>query len=110
MNEALLILGMTLVTFGVRYPPLALVGRLNLPPAVVRALRYVPVAVLTAIIVPAMVMPNGEIDTSFDNAYLYAGIIAVLIAWRSKNLLLTIGLGMIVFLLWQWLIAGYSLS
>lgn len=110
MNEALLILGMTLVTFGVRYPPLALVGRLNLPPMVIRALRYVPVAVLTAIIVPAMLMPSGAVNTGFDNAYLYAGIIAALIAWRTKNLLLTIGLGMLVFLLWQWLVTGYALG
>ncbi len=101
MNEALLVLGMALVTFAVRYPPLALVGRLQLPERVIRALRYVPVAVLTAIIVPAVLMPQGELDLRLENAYLIAGLTAVLVSWRMKNLLLTIVIGIGVFLLWR---------
>jgi branched-subunit amino acid transport protein len=101
MNEILLILGMMLVTFGVRYPMLAIVGRLQLPPTIIRALRYVPVAVLTAIIVPAMVMPEGTIDIRIDNAYLVAGILAFIVSWRTKNLLATIVIGMGGFLLWR---------
>lgn len=101
MNELLLILGMALVTFGVRYPMLAIVGRLQLPDPLLRALRYVPVAVLTAITVPAMLMPEGTIDIRLDNTYLIGGIIAALVAWRTKNLLLTIVVGMAAFLLWR---------
>lgn len=102
MNEFILILGMTAVTFGVRYPVLALVGRMELPERVLRALRYVPVAVLTAIIVPVMVAPEGGIlDLSLSNAYLAAGVISIGIAWYRKNLLLTIVLGMVVFLAWR---------
>lgn len=101
MNEVLLVLGMALVTFAVRYPPLALVGRLELPERVIRALRYVPVAVLTAIIVPAVLMPQGELDLRLENAYLIAGLTAVLVSWRTKNLLLTIVIGMGVFLVWR---------
>ena len=101
MNEVLLILGMALVTFAVRYPPLALVGRLELPERVIRALRYVPVAVLTAIIVPAVLMPQGELDLRLENAYLIAALTAVVVSWRTKNLLLTIVIGMGVFLVWR---------
>lgn len=102
MSNVFLIGGMALVTFLVRYPVLALLGRLTLPPRVIRALGYVPVAVLTAIIVPAMVVPESNmVDFSLDNAYLYAGIISILVAWRTKNLLLTIVIGMAVFLLWR---------
>jgi len=50
MNEFLLIFGMMLVTFGVRYPVLALVGRLDLPPNVRRGLEFVPVAPINNII------------------------------------------------------------
>ncbi len=50
MDEVLLILGMGIVTFGVRYPLLALVGRLDMPVPLVRALRYAPPAILAAII------------------------------------------------------------
>lgn len=101
MDEVLMIFGMMLVTFGVRYPVLALVGRMQLPDVVVRGLRYVPPVVLTAISVPAVLMPNGVIAVSPTNAYLAAGIFAVLIAWRTKNLLATIVLGMAIFLLWR---------
>ena len=101
MNEPLLIFGMMLVTFGVRYPVLAVVGRIRLPDSVIRALRYVPVVVLTAIIIPAMLFQDGEVTVALDNAYLVAGIFSAAVAWRTRNLLWTIGLGMAFFLLWR---------
>ena len=59
VQEAWMIAGMMVVTFGVRYPVLALVGRTELPPALLEALKFIPPAVLTAIIVPAVLMPQG---------------------------------------------------
>ena len=103
-EEIILIFGMFLVTFLARYPLLVLVGRIQLPERVFRALRYVPVAVLTAISVPAALMPQGTINIAISNTYLYASIAAALIAWYTKNLLYTIGGGMLVFLLWRVLI------
>lgn len=108
MNEVLLIVGMALVTLAVRYPVLVLVGKIPLPAAVFRALRYVPSAVLAAIIVPSMLMTDGVIDISPTNAYLVGGLASVLIAWRTKNLLLTIILGMGVFLGWRALTGGFG--
>ena len=61
-------------------------------------------AVLTAIILPEMVIRDGNIALHYTNAYLIAGIVAGIIAWRSKNLLLTIIAGMAFFLLWRALI------
>ena len=101
MNELLLVAGMAAVTFAIRYPVLVLVGRIPLPEAVFRALRYVPPAVLTAIIVPAVLMPKGTVDVSPTNAYLVAGIVSALVAWRTKSLLLTIIIGMAVMLVWS---------
>ena len=100
MNEVLLIAGMALVTFIIRYPVLVLVSKIPMPDRMFRALRYVPPAVLAAIIVPAVLFPDGEnLSISLTNADLVAGIASVLIAWRTKNLLLTIVLGMGIFLL-----------
>ncbi|MBN1287539.1 MAG: AzlD domain-containing protein [Anaerolineae bacterium] len=102
MNEPLLILGMVLVTFGVRYPVLAVVGKIKLPEPVFRALRFVPPAVLTAIIAPAVLMPeDNQLLLSPANAYLVAGVVAGLVSWRSRSLLLTIVVGMVVFLGWR---------
>jgi branched-subunit amino acid transport protein len=101
-HELILILGMAVVTFACRYPVLALVSRMPLPERVLRAMRYIPPAVLTAIIAPAVLMPQGRIEANYHNGYLVAGIVAALIAWRGKNLLLTIVAGMAFFLLWRY--------
>ena len=104
-TEFLLILGMTAVTFLPRYLPMLVVGKIPLPDSLFRALRYVPVAVLTAISVPAALMPKGTVDFALSNAYLYASIAAVFIAWRFQNLLATIMGGLLVFFLWR-MVAG----
>lgn len=93
MNEVLLIAGMAFVTFMVRYPVLALLGKVPMPEPVLRALRYVPPAVLSAIIVPAVIMPNDVVQIT-NNPFLIAGMIAVGVSWRTKSLLLTILIGM----------------
>lgn len=101
-QEAMLVAGMAAVTFLVRWPVLALVSRITLPQPVLDAMKFIPPAVLTAIIVPAMLMPAGTVDISITNAYLVAGIASGAIAFRTRNLLLTIVLGMTIFLLWRW--------
>ncbi len=106
MNEFLMIAGMSLVTFAVRYPVLALLGKIQLPDRLFRALKFVPPAVLTAIIVPAVVMPKGALDLRPANPALVGGLAAVIIAWRTKNLLLTIILSMLVFWGWRLLTGG----
>jgi branched-subunit amino acid transport protein len=93
VNEVLLIAGMAFVTFMVRYPVLALLGKVPMPEPVLRALRYVPPAVLSAIIVPAVIMPNDVVQIT-NNPFLIAGMIAVGVSWRTKSLLLTILIGM----------------
>ncbi len=88
-----------LLTFLTRLSFILLLERWE-PPQVVRsALRYVPVAALTAIIVPEILVVSDTLDFSLGNARLIAGVIAALVAWRTKNALWTIGVGMAVFLI-----------
>lgn len=102
MDEFILILGMAAVTFVVRYPVLVLVGKIPMPDPVFRALRYVPPAVLAAIIAPAVLLgDDGSLALTLDNSYLIATLAAGLVAWRTKNLLLTIVIGMAVLLGWR---------
>jgi branched-subunit amino acid transport protein len=105
MDEVLLIAGMALVTFAVRYPVLALLGRIPLPEPVFRALKYVPPAVLAAIVLPAILMPAGRVDVHPTNDYLVAGIIAGLVAWRTRSVLLTIVFGMLALWGWRWVLS-----
>lgn len=99
MNEVWLLVGMALATMATRIPVLIALSRRAMPASIERALRYVPPAVLAAIILPIVVLDEGELNLVASNATLWASIAAVLIAWRTKNLLLTIVLGMLVFLL-----------
>jgi len=105
MNELYLIAGMALVTFGIRYSMFALAGRVEFPTRLVNGLRYVPPVVLTAIIVPAVLIPGGEqIEVTYNNPYLVGALAAFGIGWVSKNLLLTITVGMLAFWGWQWFV------
>jgi branched-subunit amino acid transport protein len=106
LSEFFLVAGMALVTFAARYPVLAFFGRLNPPPYVLQALKFVPPAVLTALIVPSVLLPEGKLAVQPQNAFLVAGVLAALIAWRTRNLLLTIVLGMAAFWLWRALIGA----
>lgn len=103
METVYLIIGMTVVTFSIRYVLLPFSGRIQFSDRTRRALQYVPPAVLTAIIVPAVLMPNGSaINLSLDNAYLAGALATAVIGKLSKNLLITIAGGMAIFALWQW--------
>jgi branched-subunit amino acid transport protein len=104
-SELLLVASMALVTFAVRYPVLAFVSRAPLPPRVQEALHYIPPAVLAAIIAPAILMPGGKLDLTYTNAYLVAALVAVIVSWATRNLLLTILLGMAALWLWRWLVS-----
>jgi len=90
----LTLLGMGLITYGIRLSMILLLGRVRISEDWQRALRLVPPAVLSAIIFPELLRPAGSLDISLGNARLLAGIIAAVVAWRTKNALLTIGVGM----------------
>jgi branched-subunit amino acid transport protein len=90
-----------LITFGMRFSFIFLFGRFKIPETMRRALHYVPPAVLSAIIFPEILIRDGSLDISLGNARLLAGIVAVAVAWYSKNTLLTILAGMLALLLLQ---------
>jgi branched-subunit amino acid transport protein len=93
-----------LVTFGIRLSFIQLLGKVELPPQLRRALRFVPPAVLTAIIFPELLLHSGSFDISLGNSRLLAGLLAILVAWRTKNAVLTILAGMAALYLFQALV------
>lgn len=104
MSIWLTYLGMFAVTYAARAIPLLLL-RNDPPPWLATWLRYVPPAVFTALIVPAVVtssVATGRV-LSVGPALLAAGIGAV-VAWRTSNAILTVVIGMVAF----WLIRAVS--
>ena len=63
----------------------------DVPPAVQRVLRQIPPAALAALTVPALVRPHGELD--LWQSRLLAGAVAAVITWRTRNIALTLAVG-----------------
>ena len=101
---ALSIVGMGLITYAIRLSLFLLPERVILPPWLLRGLRYVPAAVLSAIIAPELFQPGGTLDVSLGNDRLLAGLVAILIAWRTRNVVLTVAIGLILL----WLLQTYN--
>lgn len=101
MQTWLLILGMLAITFAIRFSFFAW-PNLTFPRLVEQGLHYVPVAVLTAIVVPGMLMPAGEWALDWSNAYLLAGMLSIAVAAVTRNLLATIAGGLLCFFLLRW--------
>ncbi|HAV78625.1 MAG TPA: hypothetical protein DCX53_14850 [Anaerolineae bacterium] len=97
-----------LITFGMRFSLIYLLaeGRYQVPATMRKALHYVPPAVLSAIIFPELFLREGVLNISLENFRLLAGLVAILVAWFSKNTLLTIIAGMLALFLLQVLLLG----
>src|SRR5512138_1170987 len=90
-----------IITFLIRFSFIYLFGKLHISGNLRKALHYVPPAVLSAIIFPELFLPDGKLDISLGNARLLAGLVAILVAWFSKNTLVTIIAGMIALFVLQ---------
>lgn len=90
-----------LMTLGIRLSFIVFMGKMQVSSTIQQALRFVPIAVLSALIAPALFFSSGSLNVSLSNLRLIAGILAILVAWRTKNVLLTIFSGMACLLLLQ---------
>lgn len=85
-------------TYAMRASFLVFAHRLaDVPPGVQRLLRQIPPAALAAIVVPALLRPEGQIDL-WQPRFL-AGVLAALVAWRTRNIAATLVVGMGVVML-----------
>ena len=83
------------VTYAIRLSCIGLLGQREMPALLLKALRFVPITVLPAIIMPELVLHNNVLALSIQNPRWLAGILAALVAWRTRNVLLTIAVGMV---------------
>jgi len=80
-------------TYAMRASFLVFAHRLaDVPPTVQRLLRQIPPAALAAIVVPALLRPEGQIDLLHPR--FAAGLVAAAVAWRTRNIALTLVVGM----------------
>ena len=80
-------------TFLARISFLGVAHRIADPPVGVRrVLRMIPPAALAALVVPALVRPQGHVDLTQPR--FLAGVLAMAVAFRTKNVLVTLAAGM----------------
>jgi branched chain amino acid efflux pump len=91
----LMLLGIGCVTYAIRLSCIGLLGQKDMPALLLKALRFVPITVLPAIILPELFLRNNTLALSIQNPRWIAGILAAIVAWRTRNVLLTIAVGMI---------------
>lgn len=101
MNIWLVMLLGGLITFGMRFSLIYLFGKFQIPETMRRSLHYVPPAVLSALIFPELFLREGVLYLSLENTRLLAGLAAILVAWFSKNTLITILAGVVALFLLQ---------
>jgi branched-subunit amino acid transport protein len=102
MSYLLLILGMALITYVIRSAVFVLGERLAFPPLMRTALGFVPVTVLTAIIVPMAVSPHGgSPEITWRNPQLVGALASCAVCIATRRPLVTIAVGLAVFFVWQ---------
>ena len=85
-------------TYAMRASFLLAADRLaRVPPNVERLLRQIPPAALASLVLPALLRPHGELD--LFSPRLLAGVVAAVVAWRTRNVAATLVVGMGILLL-----------
>ena len=99
MNTWIVLIVAGLITFAIRLSFITSWGRFTVPNTLQRSLRFVPPAVLSAIIFPELLVRDGALNVDLGNGRLLAGIVSIFVAWKTKNAIFTIVAGMVVLLL-----------
>lgn len=94
------------LTYLTRLSFIFLFGIIDPPEMLRRGLRFVPPAVLSAIVFQELLISEGTMMLSWNNFRLLAGIAAILVGVRTKNSLLVIATGMIILLLLNQIFPG----
>jgi branched-subunit amino acid transport protein len=102
MNHWVVIIGVALVTFGLRASFIVFADPHRFPHAFRQALAFVAPAVLAAIVAPGLLAPAGVLDFTLANPRWIAGLAAMALAVRLRTPLAAIVTGMAVLWALQW--------
>ncbi|MEI8131593.1 MAG: AzlD domain-containing protein [Leptolinea sp.] len=98
-----LILG-GLGTYLLRLSFILIFQHIQIPAYMERILRLVPPAVFSAIVLPELLVRDGAVQFSVSNLRLLAGLMAAVIALRTRNVLITIASGMVILWVLQYIL------
>jgi branched-subunit amino acid transport protein len=104
----LLIFGLAAGTWAMRSFPIMLHGRVPHPTWLEGLLKYVPVAALTALVVPGSLYLKSSGAYHAVPARTIAAVVALIVAMRTKNTIATLVVGMTVLWVGQWALAALA--
>ena len=96
MTIWLIMIGLAIGTFLIRISFILFLGKREVPALLAKSLRFIPASILSALVVPQILTRDNALQISVANPQLIAGIVAGIVAWRTKNVLFTILSGMAV--------------
>ena len=100
---AIVVIGV--LTYGIRLSFIHLFGRIDgVPARLQRPLRYVPPAVLAALVLPGLVTLRPSVAATLLDERLIAGAVAGAVAWRTENVFATIATGMATLWLFRFVV------
>ncbi|MEO8543509.1 MAG: AzlD domain-containing protein [Betaproteobacteria bacterium] len=97
-HTVLIVLGLAVVTVLARGFFLFSNRTWTLPYWAQRGLQYAPIAALAAVVVPEVVMVQGHLIDTWQDARVYAGIVGAGVYFWRKDVLFTIVAGMAVYM------------
>lgn len=81
------IVGMAIINLALRFAPLALLSRLELPRPVARWLSFIPISVMGALVATEVLRPGNESQPPLTNPGLYAAALTMLIFRLTRSFL-----------------------
>lgn len=95
MSAWLIVSLIGLGTLALRFSFIGLGSDTALPEVIKRGLRFVPPAVFTALVTPGVFRPEQVIDVGLGNPRWLAALAALAVAWRTRNIGLTMAAGLV---------------
>jgi branched-subunit amino acid transport protein len=96
MKIWMIMLALGVGTFLIRYSLIGLMGKIHIPPRIERAFRFIPASMLSALVVSQLASYARSSVSPLTNPYYLAALVACGVAWKTRNTLLTVFMGMIV--------------
>lgn len=91
---SLTIIAMAVVTYIPRCLPVLFLSGRQLSPLIISWLRLVPPAILSAMLIPGLLAPQGELYLSHQNLFLLVSFIVFPVAAKTRSLSIAVILGM----------------
>lgn len=100
------IIGMAVLNFAIRFPPIAIVSRVSVPTPILRWLSFIPISVMGALVALEVLRPSGTFIPPATSPYVFAAIATAMIYHFTRSFLGATLAGMALFVLFRSLLGG----